>query len=65
LLRRSFARFRSAPATAHNDFATFCGAESAWLGNFALFMALKERNGGVVWKQLAGTPRHPRSSGID
>lgn len=49
LLRRSFARFRNAPTTAHNDFATFCGAESAWLGNFALFMALKERNGGVVW----------------
>lgn len=49
LLQRSFARFRNAPAAAHNDFAAFCGAESGWLGNFALFMALKAHNGGVVW----------------
>jgi 4-alpha-glucanotransferase len=49
LLRRSFARFRSAPPQAHHEFEAFCGDESAWLGNFALFMALKDHHGGAVW----------------
>ncbi|MCE2850884.1 MAG: 4-alpha-glucanotransferase, partial [Chloroflexaceae bacterium] len=49
LLRRSFARFRSAPPQAHREFEAFCGDESAWLGNFALFMALKDHHGGAVW----------------
>jgi 4-alpha-glucanotransferase len=31
------------------DFETFCEEEAKWLDPFALFMALKDRNGGVAW----------------
>ena len=31
------------------DFAAFCKDEAEWLDEYALFMALKDANGGVAW----------------
>ena len=46
VLRHAFARF-----TAGEDYARFCLDNKDWLPDFALFMALKDRNGGKPWYQ--------------
>ena len=49
LLERAFVRFRSAPRPVHQDFERFCAENVSWLPDYALFMALKEANGGGAW----------------
>lgn len=46
LLRQAFACFRGGP-----EFDAFTRENSAWLDFFARFMALKEANGGVSWRE--------------
>lgn len=46
LLKKAYQRFKKALP---NDFADFCGKNSDWLDDYALFMALKDANGGVAW----------------
>jgi 4-alpha-glucanotransferase len=58
MLRKSFQRFRSADHALHNEFAQFCTAEASWLGNYALFMALKEQNGGATWSSWPNALAH-------
>ncbi|MEI6044363.1 MAG: 4-alpha-glucanotransferase [Chloroflexota bacterium] len=54
LLARSFHQFEAtATAEAQAYFGAFCRAKAAWLDDFALFMALKEHFGGVVWNSWA------------
>ena len=48
LLRQAFAARTANPA-----YDAFVAAQSAWLPDFALFMALKEANGGVAWTDWA------------
>jgi len=49
LLRRAFQAFeRSAPAE-RDAFDAFCRHKSAWLDEYALFMALKEAHNNVMW----------------
>lgn len=46
LLKLAYARFiKKEP----EDFKAFCEKESEWLSDYALFMALKDANGGVAW----------------
>jgi 4-alpha-glucanotransferase len=48
LLKKAYARFcRKTP----DDFSEFCEKECAWLEDYALFMALKDANGGVAWSE--------------
>lgn len=48
LLRKAYARFlKNTPV----DFEEFCEKESAWLNDYALFMAIKDANGGVSWSE--------------
>jgi 4-alpha-glucanotransferase len=51
LLERAFARFSTDPKpSVQKPFADFCAsAGAAWLDDYALFMALKESNGGGSW----------------
>ncbi len=57
LLERAFIRFRSDPSTgsgqrlgpARRDYERFCAENVSWLPDYALFMALKEANGGGAW----------------
>ena len=44
VLRKAYDRFDGA-----EDFEEFCRDNSDWLSDFALFMALKEQNGGTAW----------------
>ena len=45
-MKKAYQRFKKAlPA----DFADFCEKNSDWLDDYALFMALKDANGGVAW----------------
>ena len=46
LLRKAFERFQeNIPA----DYDAFCWEEGQWLEDYALFMAIKDENGGVSW----------------
>ena len=49
LLERAYLRFNSDPARDRRPFDIFCADESAWLDDFALFMAIKESHGGGAW----------------
>jgi 4-alpha-glucanotransferase len=50
ILDRAFARFgASASPELRTEFTAFQSAEASWLADFALFMAIKEAQGGVSW----------------
>ena len=49
LLERAFIRFKSAPRTVHREYERFCAENVSWLPDYALFMAIKEANGGGAW----------------
>jgi 4-alpha-glucanotransferase len=63
LLERAYLRFTSDPARDRRPFELFCADESAWLDDFALFMALKESNGGGAWSGWPASlrTREPRA----
>ena len=44
VLRTAFSRF-----VPDGDYERFCGENSGWLGDYALFMALKDRENGADW----------------
>ena len=46
VLRKAYSRF-----TTSEEFEQFCRDNGSWLSDFALFMALKEENGGKPWFQ--------------
>ena len=50
LLRTAFDRFRNARGLLEQTmFAAFCDSKRAWLDDYALFMALKDKHSGAVW----------------
>jgi len=51
LLDKAYANFKAGAGSAdlRSEFAAFQKAQSAWLDDFALFMALKEAHNGAVW----------------
>ena len=50
LLERAFRRFQETdPINLREDFAVFRAENSNWIEDYALFMALKESNGGGSW----------------
>ncbi|MDE3088337.1 MAG: 4-alpha-glucanotransferase [Chloroflexota bacterium] len=52
LLDRAFANFRARAADAPRAaFARFCSEQAAWLDDFALFMALKEKHDHSSWHE--------------
>lgn len=64
LLLKAFAAFeRDATAEQRREFAAFRLAQEAWLDDFALFMAIKEQNGGVSWTRWSRgiAVREPRA----
>lgn len=51
-LRAAFAGFAAGAGDAeHQAFARWCAAQSGWLDDYALFMALESRHGGRPWWQ--------------
>ena len=51
LLERAFIRFKREPelASVREAYAQFCADAANWLDDYALFMAIKEANGGGAW----------------
>ena len=49
LLQKTFSRLASASNDLHDEFERFRANNSAWLDDYALFMSLKEANGGGAW----------------
>lgn len=50
LLRKAFANFKSQVETSmREDFALFCGRNAAWLNDYSLYRALKDKHGGAAW----------------
>ena len=49
-LGRAFEQF-SATSSGDDEFVAFCEQQRSWLDDYALFMALKEANGGSAWFQ--------------
>jgi 4-alpha-glucanotransferase len=49
LLRRAFEAFQRGVAAERDAFDEFCRNKSAWLDEYALFMALKEARDNVMW----------------
>ncbi len=46
VLRIAYSRFKPAD---YPDYKSFCNANKYWLSGYALFMALKDKNGGKAW----------------
>ena len=58
LLQQAFSSFQANPGNLREAFDYFCAENASWLDDFALFMALKEANGGGAWN---GWPEALRS----
>ena len=58
LLDKAFARFESvASDSLRDEWAAFRQTNAAWLEDYALFMALKDANGGVSWNEWPAPQR--------
>jgi 4-alpha-glucanotransferase len=51
LLNKAFDNFKKDNSRFRNDFEKFCQQEKEWLDDFALFMAVKEAHGGILWRE--------------
>ena len=49
LLERAYHRFISDPGRDRSEFNLFCAQSAPWLDDFALFMSIKEAQGGGSW----------------
>ncbi len=49
LLQKAFSRYLSAPGSRREELERFHAENVSWLDDYALFMALKEANGGGAW----------------
>ena len=66
LLDRAAKRFEQhASLQVKQDFARFCENEKYWLDDFSLFMAIKESQGGVAWKDWPADLRNREPGTID
>lgn len=57
LLQRAFSRLSSAPEDFGAEFNAFRTGNASWLDDYALFMSLKEANGGGAWSDWAESLR--------
>jgi 4-alpha-glucanotransferase len=65
LLDKAYARFASMQRGAlHEEFDAFCSGNAVWLDDFALFMALKDANGGVSWNEWPEDQRDRQSDAM-
>ena len=65
LLLKAFSRFRSASDDLRNEFDKFCAENASWLDDYALFMSIKEANGGGAWNEWGEDQRKHKKSAID
>src|SRR4029450_4544967 len=65
LRQKAFARFPSAPGELHAEFNYFCAENISWLDDYALFMSLKEANGGGAWSDWDESLRKRKKSALN
>lgn len=65
LLLKAFQRFQANPEPLRDDFNYFCAENASWLDDFALFMALKEANGGGAWNGWSADLRSRKKSALN
>lgn len=65
LLLTAYQRFQTNTETLRNEFTYFCAENAFWLDDFALFMSLKEANGGGAWNGWDSNPRSRKKSALD
>lgn len=66
LLEKAYTRFESLPdGPLHAEFAAFRLKNASWLEDFALFMALKESNGGTPWNAWPAPLRTRQPAALD
>ncbi len=66
LLEKAYTRFESLPGgSLHTEFEAFRLKNASWLEDFALFMALKESNGGAPWNAWPAPLRTRQPAALD
>lgn len=66
LLDKAYYRFKNlANNDIHKEFETFCSENNYWLSDFALFMAIKDANGGVAWNEWPEPQRNRQPEAIE
>ena len=68
LLQKAFSRFSSALRVGEvlvTEFKSFCADNSSWLDDYALFMSIKEANGGGAWNEWDEAIRKRKESAMD
>jgi 4-alpha-glucanotransferase len=64
LLQKAFSRLHSAPEDFRREFDHFRAENASWLDDYALFMSLKETNGGGAWSDWDESLRKRKKSAI-
>lgn len=64
LLQKAFSRLSSASKEYREEFEAFRKENASWLDDFALFMALKEANGGGAWSGWDASLRQRKGSAM-
>ena len=65
LLQKAFSRFQSTPRHLQKEFNSFCTENASWLDDYALFMSIKEANGGGAWNEWDEPIRKREGSAMD
>lgn len=65
LLLAAYRRFKASPKPMRDEFDYFCAENAHWLDDFALFMSLKEANGGGAWNGWDASLRSREKSALD
>ncbi|MDX1378345.1 MAG: 4-alpha-glucanotransferase, partial [Anaerolineales bacterium] len=65
LLQKAFSRFQSSSDQLNDEFETFCNDNASWLDDYALFMSIKEANGGGAWNEWDESIRKREKSAMD
>ena len=65
LLQEAFSRLSSAPDAFQKEFDDFCKSNASWLDDYALFMSIKEANGGGAWSEWSEDQRKRKKAAMD
>ena len=65
LLLKAFSNFRSSSGNLRKEFEKFCSDNASWLDDYALFMSIKEANGGGAWNEWSEDLRKRKKTAMD
>ncbi len=65
LLQKAFSRLPSTSSKFRQEFKRFCKDNASWLDDYALFMSLKEANGGGAWNGWDESIRKRKTSAME